>query len=64
MIRQEIEELYLDIDSSWTDLEVVDYIESILELIPDDDYEYNIELLIKLKAEIRNEKIDNILKVK
>ena len=49
MIRQEIEELYLDIDSSWTDLEVVNYIESILELIPDDDYEYNIELLVRLK---------------
>jgi hypothetical protein len=62
MIRQEIEELYLDIDSSWTDLEVVNYIESILELIPDDDYEYNIELLVRLKAEIRNKTIDNILK--
>jgi hypothetical protein len=62
MIRQEIEELYLNINPDWTDIEVVDYIESILNLVPDDDYEYNIELLVRLKAEIRNKKIDNILK--
>lgn len=54
--------VYLNINPDWTDLEVVDYIESILIFVPDDDYEYNIELLIKLKAEIRNKKIDNILK--
>jgi len=62
MIRQEIEELYLNINPDWTDIEIVDYIESILDLVPDDDYEYNIELLVRLKAEIRNKKINNILK--
>jgi hypothetical protein len=62
MIRQEIEELYLNINPDWTDLEIVDYIESILDLVPDDDYEYNIELLLRLKAEIRNKTIENILK--
>jgi hypothetical protein len=62
MIRQEIEELYLNINPDWTDLQVVDYIESILDLVPDDDYEYNIELLVRLKAEIRNKTIENILK--
>jgi hypothetical protein len=34
MIRQEIEELYLNINPDWTDIEVVDYIESILNLVP------------------------------
>jgi len=62
MIRQEIEELYLNINPDWTDIEIVDYIESILDLVPDDDYEYNIELLVRLKAEIRNKTIENILK--
>ena len=62
MIRQEREELYLNINPDWTDLEIVDYIESILDLVPDDDYEYNIELLVRLKAEIRNKTIENILK--
>jgi len=62
MIRQEIEELYLNINPDWTDIEIVDYIESILDLVPDDDYEYNIELLVRLKVEIRNKKINNILK--
>ena len=62
MIRQEIEELYLNINPDWTDIEIVDYIESILDLVPDDDYEYNIELLVRLKVEIRNKTIENILK--
>lgn len=62
MIRQEIEELYLNINPDWTDLEVVDYIESILPLVPEEDLDENLELLTRLKAEIRHKKIDNILK--
>jgi hypothetical protein len=62
MIRKEIEELYLNIDYTWTDLEVVNYIESILIFVPEEDYDYNIELLAGLKAEMREKKIKIILK--
>jgi hypothetical protein len=62
MIRKEIEELYLNIDLSWTDQEVVDYIESILPFVPDEDLDENLELIAGLKAEMRNKKIETILK--
>jgi len=62
MIRKEIEELYLNIDYTWTDLEVVNYIESILIFVPEEDYDYNVELLDRLKAEMREKKIKIILK--
>jgi hypothetical protein len=62
MIRRKIEELYLNIDHTWTDQEVIEYIESILPFVPDEDLEENLEILNDLKSEIRNKKIEIILK--
>jgi len=62
MIREKIEELYLNIDHTWTDQEVIEYIESILIFVPDEDYEENLELLAGLRNEIRDKKIQIILK--
>jgi hypothetical protein len=62
MIRQEIEELYLNINPDWTDIEVVDYIESILPFVPDEDLDENLELIARMKAYIRNKKIKIIFK--
>ncbi len=61
-IRRKIEELYLNIDHTWTDQEVIEYIESILPFVPDEDLEENLEILNDLKSEIRNKKIEIILK--
>jgi hypothetical protein len=61
-IRRKIEELYLNIDHTWTDQEVIEYIESILPFVPDEDLEENLEILNDLKCEIRNKKIEIILK--
>jgi hypothetical protein len=62
MIRREIEELYPTIKSSWTDEVVVDYIESILPFVPEEDLDENLELIARLKAYIRHKKIKIILK--
>lgn len=62
MIRKEIEELYPIIQPSWTYQEIIDYIESIILFIPDEDLEENLELIAGLKVEMRNKKIEIILK--
>jgi hypothetical protein len=62
MIRKEIEELYLNITPDWTDQEIIDYIESILPFVPDEDLDENLELIAGLKIEMRNKKIEIILK--
>ena len=60
MIREKIEELYLNIDHTWTDEEVIKYIESILIFVPEEDYEENIKLLAGLRNEIRDQKINQL----
>jgi hypothetical protein len=63
MIREEIEELFSPvITPDWSDQEIIDYIQSILPLVPDEDLDENLELIERLKAEIRNKKIEIILK--
>jgi hypothetical protein len=63
MIRKEIEELFNPfITPDWSDQEIIDYIESILSLVPDEDIEENLELIKRLKIDMRDRKIEIILK--